>query len=88
MIEFNILIAIFLLCVLSFFDYIIFNEEILLCLCFLTFLFYGFKTLSEPIFSSFESRASEIEKNLMETFPRERSEWLESFNYFFGINWT
>jgi len=68
MVELHIILSIFLLCLLSFFDIIIFNEEILLTLCFLSFLFYCFNTLSESVFSSFESRAAKFEDDLLLSF--------------------
>lgn len=64
----HIIFTIFLLCLLSFFDIIIFNEEILLTLCFLSFLFYCFNTLGGSIFLSFEARASKFEEDLLFSF--------------------
>ena len=40
MVELHVILTIFLLSILSFFDFIVFNEEILLAWCFLSFLFY------------------------------------------------
>ena len=68
MVELHIIFSIFILSILSFFDFIIFNEEILLTLCFLSFLFYCFNTLSESIFSSFEGRAVKFEQDLLLSF--------------------
>jgi hypothetical protein len=68
MVELHIILAIFVLCALSFLDIIVFNEEILLTLCFLSFLFYCFNTLSDSIFSSFEDRASKFEQDLLLSF--------------------
>jgi hypothetical protein len=79
MVELHILVSIFLLCILSFFDFIIYNEEILLALCFLSFLFYCFNTLSESIFSSFESRASKFEQDLLLSFKITKSALMDSF---------
>jgi len=80
MVELNIIITIFLLCLLSFFDFIVFNEEILLTLCFLSFLFYCFNTLSESVFSSFESRAAKFEEDLLLSFSVTKSALIEDFN--------
>jgi type IV secretory pathway TrbL component len=79
MVEINILVTILLLCLLSFFDFIVFNEEILLTLCFLSFLFYCFNTLSESVFSSFESRAAKFEQDLLLSFSVTKSSLTSDF---------
>jgi hypothetical protein len=68
MVEINVILSIFFFCLFSFFDIIVFNEEILLTLCFLAFLFYCFNTLSGSVAASFESRASKFEDDLLTTF--------------------
>ena len=80
MVELHIILSIFLLSLLSFFDFIIFNEEILLTLCFLSFLFYCFNTLSESVFSSFESRASKFEEDLLLSFSVSKTALINDFN--------
>ena len=80
MIELHLIIAIFGFVILSFFDIIVYNEEVLLTLCFLSFLFYCFNTLSESVFASFESRAAKIELDLLQTFSSTNSALLSSFN--------
>jgi hypothetical protein len=86
MIEFTIVIAICVTCLLSFFDFIIFNEEILLALCFLSFLFYCFNTLSESIFSSFESRAAKFEQDLLASFDGSKLMIINEFNNHVKLN--
>ncbi len=80
MVEINIIIAIFMLSLLSFMDFIVFNEEILLTLCFLSFLFYCFNTLSESIFSTFETRASKFEEDLLVTYEQSKQLFILQFN--------
>ena len=80
MVEINIIISLVAFCLCSFFDIIIFNEEILLALCFLAFLFYCFNTLSESIFSSFESRASQFENDLLFNFNNIKQKLILDFN--------
>lgn len=80
MVEINIIIAIFMLSLLSFIDFIVFNEEILLTLCFLSFLFYCFNTLSESIFSTFETRASKFEEDLLVTYEQSKQLFILQFN--------
>jgi hypothetical protein len=78
--ELHIILSIFFFCVFSFFDFIVFNEEILLKLCFLSFLFYCFNTLSQSIFESFESRALKFEQDLLASFNTTKLSLIESFN--------
>jgi hypothetical protein len=78
--DFNIILAIFFLCLFSLFDIIIFNEEILLALCFLAFLFFCFNTLSDSVFSSFESRAAKFEEDLLFSFSNSKTSLIEDFD--------
>ncbi len=80
MIEINVILSLFFFCLLSFFDFIVFNEEILLALCFLSFLFYCFNTLSDSIFSTFEARAAKFEEDLLITFNSSKSILITKFN--------
>jgi hypothetical protein len=79
MIEISVGITILLLCLLSFFDLIIFNEEILLTLCFLSFLFYCFNSLSDSIASMFEARAAKFEDDLLTRFSGSKDLLFVSF---------
>merc|ERR1712159_66079 len=65
--------------ILSFFDFIVYNEEILLTLCFLSFLFYCFNTLSESISSSIESRSSKFEDDLLLTYNNSKNLLITNF---------
>ena len=80
MVELHIIITILVLCLLSFFDIIVFNEEILLTLCFLSFLFYCFNTLSDSISSSFESRAAKFEQDLLFSFSSTKASLTNDFD--------
>jgi hypothetical protein len=88
MVELHILLSIFLLSLLSFFDFIIFNEEILLTLCFLSFLFYCFNTLSESVFSSFESRAAKFEEDLLLSFGVSKTAFISDFNAYSRLQYV
>ena len=73
MFEINMVIMLFLFCLLSFFDFIVFNEEVLLALCFLSFLFYCFNNLSESVAATFDARASKFEDELLTTFANSKN---------------
>jgi hypothetical protein len=79
MIELHLIVSIFLLVILSFCDFIVYNEEVLLTVCFLAFLFYCFNTLSESVYSSFESRAAKIEQDLLLTFSSTKASLVSEF---------
>jgi hypothetical protein len=70
---------------LSFFEIIIFNEEILLTLCFLSFLFYAFNSLSDSVFSSFEQRASKFEQDLLFSFTVSKSALISDFSSYLKL---
>ena len=85
MVELNVILTIFLLSILSFFDFIVFNEEILLALCFLSFLFYCFNTLSDSVFSSFEARALKFEQDLLLSFNITKLSLTNEFNSYLKL---
>ena len=80
MIDITIIISIFLFCLLSALDFIVFNEEILLTLCFLSFIFFCFNSLSESVFDIFESRAAKFEEDLLTTFNSSKNVLISDFN--------
>jgi hypothetical protein len=82
MVEMHIILAIFFLSLFSMFDIIVFNEEILLTLCFLSFLFYCFNSLSDSVFSSFEARASKFEQDLLISFGVSKDSLIQEFGTF------
>jgi hypothetical protein len=85
MIEINVILSLFFFCLLSFFDFIVFNEEILLALCFLSFLFYCFNTLSDSVFNSFEDRASKFESDLLISYSSQKNMLINNFQNFFML---
>ena len=67
---FDIIFIAFLLIfsLLCFVEFIVFNEEVLLALCFFSFIFFSFNTLSDSVAESFESRALKFENDLLVSF--------------------
>lgn len=63
-----------------------FNEEILLTVCFLSFLFYCFNTLSDSIFASFESRAAKFEQDLLSSYNISKVSLINEFYANFHLN--
>ena len=68
MIELNFILILFLITICSAFDFIVYNEEVLLTICFLSFIFYSFNTTSASVQSMFEDRAAKFEQDLLQSF--------------------
>jgi hypothetical protein len=62
-----IFLAVFLL-VAGFIEFIVFNEEVLLALCFLAFVFFSNKHLGDSVFSTFDQRAIKFESDIISVF--------------------
>jgi hypothetical protein len=58
----------FILSLFCAFEIIIFNEEILLLICFFSFIFVCFNSFSESVFDMFADRASKFEIDLLDSF--------------------
>ena len=54
--------------ILSLLEVIVFDEEVLLALCFVCFVFFAYGYLNNSIYSLFEERASKIESDLLLSF--------------------
>jgi len=75
--------------ILCFIEFIVFNEEILLALCFFSFVFFCFNSLSDSVYDSFQDRASKFEADLLFSFSvthRSLVDQFESFFTFRGFN--
>ena len=60
--------SIFFFSILCFLEVVVFNEEILLALCFFSFVFFAFNSLGASIFESFNSRSAKFESDLLESY--------------------
>jgi len=54
--------------VAGFLELIVFNEEILLALCFITFVFFAYNYLQGTVFDIFSSHAGKIESDILIAF--------------------
>ena len=54
--------------ILSFFEIIVFDEELLLALCFICFMFFAYGYLNETVHSIFSDRCVKIEADLLSAF--------------------
>jgi len=65
MFDIYFIVSLFVFSVLCFLVVIVFNEEILLSMCFFCFIFFSFNSLGDSIFETFQSRASKFEEDLL-----------------------
>jgi len=72
--------SLFLFSILCFLEFIVFNEEILLALCFFSFIFFSFNTMSDSVFDTFQSRALKFEADLLLSFDISKQTILAKFS--------
>jgi hypothetical protein len=72
----------FIFAILCFIEFIVFNEEILLALCFFSFVFFCFNTLSDSVYESFEDRAVKFKSDLLSSYTFARVELVSRFDLF------
>jgi len=68
MFNFYIILLGFIILVASFLELLVFNEEILLTLCFLSFIFFIYTSLGDSISSNFSDQARKYESGLLTAF--------------------
>ena len=81
---FDIFFAIFILLtsLLCLFEFIVFNEEILLTFCFLSFIFFCYNALSDTITDSFNSRSLKFESDLLLSYNLLKTDFVDKFNHY------
>jgi len=80
MFDISFVIFLFFFSALCLTEFIVFNEEILLALCFFCFVFFCFNTLSDSVYDSFNSRALKFESDLLSSYSNRRISLLEKFS--------
>lgn len=65
-------LAIFIL-IAGFIELIVFNEEVLLALCFISFVFFAYSYLGDTIFAIFDDRAKKFEGDILVAFDSKHS---------------
>jgi len=64
-------------------EFIVFNEEVLLALCFFSFVFFSYNTFSESLFSTFTARANKFESDFLISFSTKKKVSVAKFQTFF-----
>jgi hypothetical protein len=78
-------IFIFLFVIGCFVEFIVFNEEILLSLCFLSFVFFCFNALSDSVSDNFSSTAGKIESDLLISYSLSKTASVAKFSSFLQV---
>ena len=65
-------------------EFIVFNEEILLALCFFSFVFFSFNSFSDSVFTSLSERASKFESDFLVSFSVKKKSLKSDFQTFFS----
>jgi hypothetical protein len=65
-------------------EFIVFNEEILLALCFFSFVFFSFNSFSDSVFTSLAQRASKFEADFLVSFSAKKKSLTTDFQHFFN----
>lgn len=61
-------------------EFIVFNEEILLALCFFSFVFFSYNSFSESLFSSLTARATKFEIDFLTSFSIKKKALIANFD--------
>ena len=69
-------------CILCFFEIVVFNEEVLLTICFFSFIFFCFNVLSGSVLSIFTSRSIKFESDLLASYSLTKNGLLDDFSHF------
>lgn len=68
--RFHLIILSILIIILSLFEFIIFDEEVLLTLCFVCFMFFAYSFLNLTVFNILKDDSNKIEMNLLLAFNK------------------
>jgi hypothetical protein len=64
----HLIILSIVIIIFSFLEVIVFDEEVLLAMCFVCFVFFAYSYLNNTIYSLFEDRSMKIEQDLLLSF--------------------
>ena len=79
MLDISFIVSLLLFSILCLLEIIVFNEEILLALCFFCFIFFIFNTLSGSIADMFNDRAAKFESDLLLSFALAKDNLVKQF---------
>jgi hypothetical protein len=77
------LVSLAIFSLLCFLEVLIFNEEVLLALCFFSFIFFSFNSLGDSVLDIFQSRAVKFESDLLLSFNLTKQSVVKLFDNYF-----
>lgn len=72
---------------LGFTEILVINEEVLLCLCFITFVFVGFASANTDVFNSLNQKPKDIKTTFLDSIRNRLNFFTEKNRWFFSNNW-
>jgi len=71
---------------LGFTEILVINEEVLLCLCFITFVFVGFASANIDVFNSLNQKPKDIKTTFLDSINNKLNFFSETNRWFFSNN--
>lgn len=84
----NLIFLLVSLFLLGFTEILVINEEVLLCLCFITFVFVGFASANIDVFNSLNQKPKDIKTTFLDSINNKLNFFSETNRWFFSNNWS
>ena len=84
----NLIFLLISLFLLGFIEILVINEEVLLCLCFITFVFVGFTSVNTDVFNSLNQKPKDIKTTFLLSINNKLNFFSETNRWFFLNNWS
>ena len=84
----NLIFLLVSLFLLGFTEILVINEEVLLCLCFITFVFVGFSSANIDVFNSLNQKPKDIKITFLDSINNKLNFFSETNRWFFSNNWS
>jgi hypothetical protein len=82
----NLILLLVSLFILGFAEILIINEEVLLCLCFITFVSVGFASANIDVFNSLTQKSRDIKTTFLDSINNRLNFFSETNRWFFSNN--
>lgn len=84
----NLIFLLISLFLLGFTEILVINEEVLLCLCFITFVFVGYASANVDVFNSLNQKPKDIKTTFLDSISNKLNFFSETNRWFFSNNWS
>jgi hypothetical protein len=82
----NLIFLLISLFLLGFTEILVINEEVLLCLCFITFVFVGYASANVDVFNSLNQKPKDIKTTFLDSISNKLNFFSETNRWFFSNN--